>query len=314
MTRKWIALLMMALSASGWSAQPRGPWHEQVSGEPTVEVQYVHLIGHEINPEETTTQMRKTYDACSDGFRTVGLPVAPPPSNGFPPFEHTFNIDTYYAPGRTAVYSHHTYTYVDYRADCAVVTSNFLNLSIFDNFGTCEINLAHHEGGGCCQGRCPKARRAQRQQPESAPEQAIDWERLPEPTRTQLKKLQEVRARMAKSTGMTQAHTAWPSPAPAPTGARKTIAGVNCAIYEIRFGPNVAFRYCATDAHSIPPPMKDIVPSYLARTLPGVVLEADTPPSLHKLATQFDPKLKVSPAVFEIPPGTRFLTENDLKQ
>ena len=294
MIKTWMALLLFAVSSHCGSAETREPWYRQVPGEQIVDVQYVRLTGHEVDPAKNIEKMRQLYDTCSTDYRAVGHRVAPLPPEGFPPFQYTIHKEVYHARGRTALYSQNTVTDVDYEADCALKTGHSYSLAIYDAGGRCQINLTRHTGAGVCLAGKPDKHLASTTRPVSGPRKPIDWERIPEPQRTQLKqKLANLGMDAQKPVG------------PIATGARKRIVGVDCAVSELRMGTQT-FSFCATDAHSVPSPMPDFVPSDLARSLWGVVLETKDP--LIKLqATEFIPDLKVPQSVFEIPRGTRYL-------
>lgn len=292
MIKKWIAVLTLVASGSTSAAEPQKPWFRQVPGEPSVTVQYAKLIGHEADPAKNVAELRSLYNNCATAFRAVGHHVASLPSEGFPHYQHSFEDEVYYANGRTALYSRHTITVVNYAADCALSTDTAYSLSIFDAGGRCQIDLSKQTGSGACfAGKNAKQRATGMRV--ATPRPPIDWDHIPEPQRSLLKRQFAKLGSNPQSLGE-----------PVPTGVRKRIAGVDCAVSQLQLGPQT-FWFCATDAHSVPPPIHGLVPSDLARGLQGIVLEAQNP-MMHLQATQFIGNLPVPESVFAIPQGTTY--------
>lgn len=195
--------------------------HQTISahGNP-VKVHWVSSRGALFKPTVNATllaQMHQEVEDCVREHNQAGLASRPP--HEWPEYTDSERSDIYAAFNRTIHYS----VVLSYRVspfDCSLVEGRRSSAGLYSSLGQCDIDLGLKEA----RGRCDASGHAN----------AKPWPQDPPLTLTQIAAIERQAASNPAMAAFAAAIHAHP---PFPTGARKTIAGIECDVWESALDP-----------------------------------------------------------------------------
>lgn len=228
---------------------------------------WAHLEGHFGDNDKLRALLVKEVQECAATMQKAGVPHKAPQPDEIPALVQPMELDFYHAPNRVAKFQKgKVYGYNP--IDCSLTELSSEKITIMSAKGICNIDMQRKFATGVCD----KAVHA------GAPQFVhVNYNMIA--TDPALKKM-----------------------LPAATGGKKSIAGLQCDVYEMTFP--VQGSYCTSKSGSF---LATGVQS-LNSNVPGLQLEVRTADRENLVATQAKLDMPISDAVFQLPAGVKLRT------